>query len=62
MEIEIRREPEDLPVPDSDIAAVRRAVETVGRLYGAGDAAVSYTNMTRPTPPSVGRSRWAPEH
>ena len=27
MEIEIRREPEDLPVPDSDIAAVRRAVE-----------------------------------
>ena len=43
MEIEIRREPEDLPVPDSDIAAVRRAVETVGRLYGAEDAEVSVT-------------------
>ena len=43
MEIEIRREPEDLPVPDSDITAVRRAVETVGRLYGAEDAEVSVT-------------------
>ena len=43
MEIEIRREPEDLPVPDSDIAAVRRAVKTVGRLYGAEDAEVSVT-------------------
>ena len=43
MEIEIRREPEDLPVPDGDIAAVRRAVETVGRLYGAEDAEVSVT-------------------
>ena len=43
MEIEIRREPEDLPVPDGDIAAVRRAVETVGHLYGAEDAEVSVT-------------------
>ena len=43
MEIEIRREPEDLPVPDGDIAAVRRAVETVGRLYGAEDAEISVT-------------------
>ena len=43
MEIEIRREPEDLPVPDDDIAAVRHAVETVGRLYGAEDAEVSVT-------------------
>ena len=43
MEIEIRCEPEDLPVPDSDIAAVRCAVEAVGRLYGAEDAEVSVT-------------------
>ena len=43
MEIEIRREPEDLPVPDGDIAAVRRAVETVGHLYGVEDAEVSVT-------------------
>lgn len=43
MEIEIRTEPEALCVPAEDIAAVRRAVETVGRLYGAEDAEVSVT-------------------
>ena len=43
MEIEIRREPEMLAVSDADITAVRRAIETVGRLYGAEDADVSVT-------------------
>jgi len=43
MEIEIRREPEMLAVSDADITAVRRAIETVGRLYGAEDAEVSVT-------------------
>ena len=35
MEIEIRTEPEELPVSEEERAAVRRAIETVGRLYGA---------------------------
>ena len=43
MEIKIRREPEMLAVSDADITAVRRAIETVGRLYGAEDAEVSVT-------------------
>ena len=43
MEITIRTEPEDLRVPEDDIAAVHRAIETVGRLYGAEDAEVSVT-------------------
>ena len=43
MEIEIRTEPEELSVSEEDAAAVRRAVETVGRLYGAEDAEVSVT-------------------
>ena len=43
MEIESRREPEMLAVSDADITAVRRAIETVGRLYGAEDAEVSVT-------------------
>lgn len=32
-----------LAVSDADITAVRRAIETVGRLYGAEDAEVSVT-------------------
>jgi len=43
MEIEIRREPEHLTVSVEDMDAVRRAVETVGRLYGAEAAEVSVT-------------------
>ena len=43
MEIEIRREPEHLTVSMEDMGAVRRAVETVGRLYGAEEAEVSVT-------------------
>ena len=43
MEIEIRREPEHLTVSMEDMDAVRRAVETVGRLYGAEEAEVSVT-------------------
>ena len=43
MEIEIRMEQGEPAVSDEDIAAVRRAVETVGRLYGAEDAEVSVT-------------------
>ena len=34
MEIEIRCEPETLPVPEEAMAAVRRAILTVGCLYG----------------------------
>ena len=43
MEVEIRCEPEDLAVSAADVEAVRRAVLTVGRLYGAADAEVSVT-------------------
>ena len=43
MEIEIRTEPEGLPVSEEERAAVRRAIETVGRLYGAEGAEVSVT-------------------
>ena len=43
MEIEIRREPEVLSVTAEQTEAVRRAVLTVGRLYGAEDAEVSVT-------------------
>ena len=43
MEIEIRCEPEDLPVSEEEREAVRRAIETVGRLYGAEGAEVSVT-------------------
>ncbi|ERJ95265.1 translation metalloprotein YbeY [Selenomonas sp. oral taxon 892 str. F0426] len=43
MEIEIRREPEHLTVSMEDMDAVRRVVETVGRLYGAEEAEVSVT-------------------
>ena len=43
MEIEIRTEPEELPVSEEEQAAVRRAIETVGRLYGAEGAEVSVT-------------------
>ena len=35
MEIEIRCEPEDLPVSEEEREAVRRAILAVGRLYGA---------------------------
>lgn len=43
MEIEIRTEPEELSVSEEERAAVRRAIETVGRLYGAEGAEVSVT-------------------
>ena len=43
MEIEIRTEPEELPASEEERAAVRRAIETVGRLYGAEGAEVSVT-------------------
>ena len=43
MEIEIRTEPETLAVSEEETAAVRRAILTVGRLYGAEDAEVSVT-------------------
>ena len=43
MEIEIRCTPEDLTVSEAQTAAVRRAILTVGRLYGAEDAEVSVT-------------------
>ena len=43
MEIEIRQEPEELAVSAEDMEAVRRAVLTVGRLYGAENAEVSVT-------------------
>lgn len=43
MEIEIRMEPEELAVSEEQTAAVRRAILTVGRLYGAEDAEVSVT-------------------
>lgn len=43
MEIEIRTEPETLAVSEEEMAAVRRAILTVGRLYGAEDAEVSVT-------------------
>ncbi|QNH55360.1 rRNA maturation RNase YbeY [Selenomonas timonae] len=43
MEIEIRTEPEELPVSEEERAAVRRAIETVGRLYGAEGVEVSVT-------------------
>ena len=43
MEIEIRREPETLTVPEEAMAAVRRAILTVGRLYGVEEAEVSVT-------------------
>ena len=43
MEITIGREPENLDVPQEALDAVRRAVLTVGRLYGALDAEVSVT-------------------
>ena len=43
MEVEIRCEPEDLAVSAADVEAVRRAVLTVGRLYGVADAEVSVT-------------------
>ena len=41
MEITIGREPENLDVPQEDVDAVRRAVLTVGELYGVMDAEVS---------------------
>ena len=43
MEIEIRTEPEELPASEEERATVRRAIETVGRLYGAEGAEVSVT-------------------
>ena len=43
MEIAIGKEPATLEVPQEDVDAVRRAVLTVGRLYGALDAEVSVT-------------------
>ena len=43
MEIEIRQEPETLAVSEEDRAAVRRAIETVGRFYGTENAEVSVT-------------------
>ena len=43
MEIAIGKEPDTLEVPQEDVNAVRRAVLTVGRLYGALDAEVSVT-------------------
>lgn len=43
MEITIRREPENLDVPQEALDAVRRAVLTVGELYGVMDAEVSVT-------------------
>ena len=43
MEITISAQPEGLCIAPGDEAAVRRAVETVGRLYGAEGAEVSVT-------------------
>ena len=43
MEIEIRQEPETLAVSEEDKAAVRRAIETVGRFYGTENVEVSVT-------------------
>ena len=43
MEIDIRQEPEGLRVSEEDREAVRRAILTVGRLYGAEQAEVSVT-------------------
>ena len=43
MEITIGREPENLDVPQEALDAVRRAVLTVGELYGVMDAEVSVT-------------------
>ena len=43
MEITIGREPENLDVPLEALDAVRRAVLTVGELYGVMDAEVSVT-------------------
>lgn len=43
MEITIGREPENLDVPQEDVDVVRRAVLTVGELYGVMDAEVSVT-------------------
>ena len=43
MEIRISAQPEELCIAPGDEAAVRRAVETVGRLYGAEGAEVSVT-------------------
>ena len=43
MEIAISIEPEELCIAPEDETAVRRAIETVGRLYGAEDAEVSVT-------------------
>ena len=43
MEIAISIEPEELCIAPGDEAAVRRAVETVGRLYGTEGAEVSVT-------------------
>ena len=43
MEITIGREPKNLDVPQEDVDAVRRAVLTVGELYGVMDAEVSVT-------------------
>lgn len=43
MEIAIGKEPDTLEVPQEGVDAVRRAVLTVGRLYGALDAEVSVT-------------------
>ena len=43
MEIAIGKEPDTLEVPQEDVDAVRRAILTVGRLYGALDAEVSVT-------------------
>ena len=43
MEIEIRTEPETLVVSEEETAAVRRAILTVGRLYGVEEAEVSVT-------------------
>ena len=43
MEIEIRTEPETLAVSEEEMAAVRRAILTVGRLYDAEKTEVSVT-------------------
>jgi len=43
MEIEIRCTPEELAVSEEEAAAVRRAIETVGRLYDTENAEVSVT-------------------
>ena len=51
MEIEIRCTPEELAVSEEEAAAVRRAIETVGRLYDTENAELNrtYRAVDRPT-------------